>query len=182
MPRLYLHDPVCVYESGKEATMPKKFMQPRIDAMRTSPGAFNAMSALQAYVEGSGLERSLLKLVEIRTSQINGCAFCIAMHTKDARKLGERDERMHLLNAWREAPDTAHANAPRSPGRRRLRSSTRNMFPMRSMMKRGESSRKRILSTSPPRSSRSTDGTARQLRSGPPRRSLAQKWPPKGFL
>ncbi len=46
----------------------------------------------------------VLKLVEIRASQINGCAFCIAMHTKDARKLGESDDRMHLLNAWREAP------------------------------------------------------------------------------
>jgi AhpD family alkylhydroperoxidase len=84
--------------------MPEKFRQQRIDAMKTSPGAFKAMSALQAYVEGSGLERSLLKLVEIRASQINGCAFCLAMHTKDARKLGETDERMHLLNTWRETP------------------------------------------------------------------------------
>jgi len=46
----------------------------------------------------------LLELVKIRASQINGCAFCIALHTKDARKLGESDERMHLLNAWEEAP------------------------------------------------------------------------------
>ena len=84
--------------------MPEKFTQQRIDAMKTSPGAFQAMSALQAYVEGSGLERSLLKLVEIRASQINGCALCLAMHTKDARQLGENEERMHLLNAWREAP------------------------------------------------------------------------------
>ena len=101
--------------------MPEKFTEQRIDAMKTSPGAFKAMSALQAFVEGSGLERSLLKLVEIRASQINGCALCLAMHTKDARQLGESDERMHLLNAWREAPVLAHANAPRSPGRRRLR-------------------------------------------------------------
>jgi AhpD family alkylhydroperoxidase len=50
------------------------------------------------------LERPLLELVKIRASQINGCAYCIAMHTADARKLGETDERMHLLNAWREAP------------------------------------------------------------------------------
>jgi AhpD family alkylhydroperoxidase len=84
--------------------VPEKFTHQRIDAMKTSPGAFKAMSALQAYVESSGLERSLLKLVEIRASQINGCAFCLAMHTKDARKLGESDERMHLLNAWRETP------------------------------------------------------------------------------
>jgi AhpD family alkylhydroperoxidase len=72
--------------------------------MKVSPGAYKAMSALQAYVDASGLEKSLLELVKIRASQINGCAFCLAMHTKDARKLGESDERMHLLGAWREAP------------------------------------------------------------------------------
>jgi AhpD family alkylhydroperoxidase len=78
--------------------------QQRLDAMKVTPGLYKAMSALQAYVDSSGLEKPLLKLVEIRASQINGCAFCLAMHTKDARKLGESDERMHLLNAWREAP------------------------------------------------------------------------------
>jgi AhpD family alkylhydroperoxidase len=84
--------------------MQQKFTQQRLDAMKVSSGAFKAMSALQAYVDGSGLERPLLDLIKIRASQINGCAFCIAMHTKDARKLGESDERMHLLDAWREAP------------------------------------------------------------------------------
>ena len=79
-------------------------MQPRLDAMKISPGAYKAMAGLQAYVDQSGLERSLIELVKIRASQINGCAFCITMHTTDARKLGETDERMHLLNAWREAP------------------------------------------------------------------------------
>ena len=83
--------------------MQQKFQQ-RLDTMTTSSGVYKAMTALQAYVDGCGLERPLLKLVEIRTSQINGCAFCIAMHTKEARKLGESDERMHLLDAWREAP------------------------------------------------------------------------------
>jgi AhpD family alkylhydroperoxidase len=62
------------------------------------------MAGLQAYVDQSGLERSLVELVKIRTSQINGCAYCLVMHTAEARKLGENDERMHLLNAWREAP------------------------------------------------------------------------------
>lgn len=79
-------------------------MQQRLDAMKFSPAAYKAMAGLQAYVDQSGLERSLLKLVEIRASQINGCAYCLVMHTTDARKLGESDERMHLLNAWREAP------------------------------------------------------------------------------
>ncbi len=84
--------------------MQDKATQQRLDAVKASPGFYKAMSGLQAYVDSCGLEQPLLKLVEIRASQINGCAFCLAMHTKEARKLGESDERMHLLNAWREAP------------------------------------------------------------------------------
>jgi AhpD family alkylhydroperoxidase len=71
---------------------------------KVSPAAYKAMLGLQAYVDQSGLERSLLDLLKIRASQINGCAFCLVMHTNDARKHGETDERMHLLNAWPEAP------------------------------------------------------------------------------
>jgi AhpD family alkylhydroperoxidase len=78
-------------------------MQQRLDAMKVSPAAFRAMAGLQAYVDQCGLERSLLELVKIRASQINGCAYCLVMHTAEARKFGENDERMHLLNAWREA-------------------------------------------------------------------------------
>jgi AhpD family alkylhydroperoxidase len=77
-------------------------MQQRLDAMKTSPAAYKAMAGLQAYVDQSGLEYLLLELIEVRASQ--GCAFCLAMHTNDARAHGESDERMHLLNAWREAP------------------------------------------------------------------------------
>ena len=79
-------------------------MQQRLDAMKISPAAYKAMAGLQAYVDQSGLDRSLIELVKIRASQINGCAYCLVMHTTDARKHGESDERMHLLNAWREAP------------------------------------------------------------------------------
>ena len=78
--------------------------QQRMDAMKISPAAYKAMAGLQAYVDQSGIERSLLELVKIRASQINGCAFCLVMHTNEARQKGENDERMHLLNAWREAP------------------------------------------------------------------------------
>lgn len=78
--------------------------QQRLDVLKISPDAYKAMMALETYVDHSGLERSLIDLVKIRASQINGCAFCMAMHTRDARKHGESDERMHLLNAWREAP------------------------------------------------------------------------------
>ena len=80
-------------------------MTQRLDAMKISPEAYKAMAGLQAYVDQSGLERSLRELVKIRASQINGCAYCLVMHTNEARKLGETDERMHLLNAWREAPN-----------------------------------------------------------------------------
>ena len=62
------------------------------------------MAGLQAYVNQSGLESRLLELVKIRASQINGCAFCLAMHVRDARAQGEREERLDLLPAWREAP------------------------------------------------------------------------------
>jgi len=79
-------------------------MQQRIDVTKISPAAFQALAALQAYVDKSGLDPKLRELIKIRASQINGCAYCLAMHTRDARKLGETDERMHLLDAWREAP------------------------------------------------------------------------------
>ncbi|MBM3601152.1 MAG: carboxymuconolactone decarboxylase family protein [Alphaproteobacteria bacterium] len=79
-------------------------MQQRLDAPKSSPAGFKAMLGLQTYVNQSGLEHSLLELVKLRASQINKCAFCIAMHTREARKAGESDERMHLLPAWREAP------------------------------------------------------------------------------
>jgi len=78
--------------------------QLRLDVRKVSPDLFKAMASLQNYVDASGLERKLLDLVKIRASQINGCAYCIVMHTNDARKHGESDEWMHLLNAWREAP------------------------------------------------------------------------------
>ena len=78
--------------------------QQRIDAMKVGPAAFKAMTGLQAYVDQSGLDPKLIHLVKIRASQINGCAYCLVMHTNEARKDGESDERMHLLNAWREAP------------------------------------------------------------------------------
>lgn len=63
-----------------------------------------AMLALESYVAGSGLERSLLELIKTRASQINGCAYCIDMHTKDARAAGESEQRLYALSAWRETP------------------------------------------------------------------------------
>jgi len=77
--------------------------EPRLKYYRASPGAYQALKALQDYVEASGLERSLLELVKLRASQLNGCAFCFDMHWKDARALGESEERLYMLTAWRES-------------------------------------------------------------------------------
>lgn len=80
-------------------------MEARIDLTKVAPkGAYQAMSALQQYVDNCGIERPLLELVKIRASQINGCAYCIDMHTKDARALGESEQHIYMLNAWRESP------------------------------------------------------------------------------
>ena len=76
----------------------------RIDYAKASPQGYAAMSKLNSYVEGCGLEHGLLELVKTRASQINGCAYCIDMHTKDARAAGESEQRLYGLTAWREAP------------------------------------------------------------------------------
>jgi AhpD family alkylhydroperoxidase len=76
----------------------------RIEYGKVAPGALQAMSGLESYVHASGLEPSLLELVKTRASQMNGCAFCLDMHTKDARAAGETEQRLYVLPAWREAP------------------------------------------------------------------------------
>ncbi len=79
-------------------------MQSRLEAQKTSPAAYHAMLALEMFVRKSGLEPSLIELVKMRASQINGCAYCIDMHSKDARAAGESEQRLYALNAWRETP------------------------------------------------------------------------------
>ena len=79
-------------------------MTRRIDYAHAAPGPVHAMYALQRYTQESGLEHSLLELVKLRASQINGCAYCLDMHSKDARAEGESEQRIYVLNAWREAP------------------------------------------------------------------------------
>lgn len=74
----------------------------RIDCHAASPAAMKAMLALSAATNNLGLEHSLLELVKMRASQLNGCAFCLDMHARDARKAGESERRLHLLPAWRE--------------------------------------------------------------------------------
>jgi AhpD family alkylhydroperoxidase len=78
-------------------------MTPRIDVYKyLTSDAAQAMLSLGKAVEASGLERSLLELVKVRASQINGCAYCLDMHTKDARAIGETEQRLYALSAWRE--------------------------------------------------------------------------------
>ena len=79
-------------------------MQSRMEYSKVAPGVSQAMSQLERQVRASGLEAPLLELVKIRASQINGCAFCLDMHTKDARARGETEQRLYALSAWRETP------------------------------------------------------------------------------
>src|SRR5579875_1646994 len=79
-------------------------MQSRIDYGKIAPGAVQAMLGLEGYVRQSGLDHALLDLIRTRASQLNGCAYCIDMHTKDARAIGESEQRLYALSAWRETP------------------------------------------------------------------------------
>ncbi len=79
-------------------------MEARLDAYAAAPGAIDAVLGVEAYIRGCGLERSLIELVKMRASQVNGCAYCLDMHSKDARHHGESEQRLYLLNAWRESP------------------------------------------------------------------------------
>lgn len=78
--------------------------QPRVDYMQASPEPIKAMQKLEHAIRASGLEPGLIDLVKVRASQLNGCAFCIDMHIKDARQRGESEQRLYSLNAWAETP------------------------------------------------------------------------------
>ncbi len=78
-------------------------MQARLNYVKASPATYQGLLALQALVDKSELDKTLLELVKIRASQINKCAFCLHMHTRDARKAGVSEERIYLLEAWRES-------------------------------------------------------------------------------
>jgi len=79
-------------------------MTSRVRFDKAAPGVIQAMLGLEKYLHDCGLESSLLHLVQMRASQINGCAYCLDMHSKDARAAGETEQRLYLLSAWREAP------------------------------------------------------------------------------
>ncbi len=79
-------------------------MKPRLEYHQAASGAYQAMLGVEKYVRACGLEHSLLELIKTRASQINACAYCIDMHTKDARVAGESEQRLYGLSAWRETP------------------------------------------------------------------------------
>ena len=79
-------------------------MQRRFNYEKAAPGVYAAMDALDRYVQGCELERTLVYLVQLRASQLNGCAYCLDMHWKDLRAAGETEQRLYSLDAWRESP------------------------------------------------------------------------------
>jgi AhpD family alkylhydroperoxidase len=78
-------------------------MQTRLNYYATAPEAIKPLTDMEKYIKASGLEHSLIELVKMRASQINGCAYCLHMHSKDARAAGETEARLYLLNAWHES-------------------------------------------------------------------------------
>lgn len=79
-------------------------MEPRLGWAKIDIEAHRALQGVETYIKETGLDGILIELVKVRASQLNGCAYCIDSHVKAARKLGETDQRLHLLNAWRDAP------------------------------------------------------------------------------
>ena len=79
-------------------------MEQRFNYFKAAPGGYKAMSGLEQYLHECGLEEGLLHLIKLRTSQINGCAYCLDMHWKDLRAIGEEEQRLYSLDAWRECP------------------------------------------------------------------------------
>ncbi|CEH28091.1 alkylhydroperoxidase [Aneurinibacillus migulanus] len=79
-------------------------METRFFMEKVNPKGYTAMLELEKYLMSTSIDKKLKELIKIRASQINGCAFCIDMHTKDARKIGETEQRIYALNAWRETP------------------------------------------------------------------------------
>ncbi|HVT34917.1 MAG TPA: carboxymuconolactone decarboxylase family protein [Nevskiaceae bacterium] len=79
-------------------------MEQRLDFYKAGPAAIKAMLGLEQQIEKSGLEKPLIQLVRLRASQINGCAYCLDLHARDARKAGEDERRLATVSAWRETP------------------------------------------------------------------------------
>lgn len=79
-------------------------MKTRLNYGKVAPGTYDAMDGLDRYLQDCGLEKPLLLFVQLRASQLNGCAYCLDMHWKDLRAIGEGEQRLYSLDAWRECP------------------------------------------------------------------------------
>ena len=101
MDKLTVHMPVANQGHTDGSTNPQ---QARLDYARVAPEAVRAQRGLETYIRGCGLEHSLLALVKLRASMINGCAYCVDMHTKDARVAGETEQRLYAVSVWHETP------------------------------------------------------------------------------
>ena len=115
--------------------------------MHVNPGVVQAMLGLEKQVRKAGLDSKLLDLVRMRASQINGCSYCLDMHSKDARANGETEQRLYGLDAWRETPYYSAPSAPRSSGPSRSRSSPKLVCRMTCTNGCGSSSRRRSWCT-----------------------------------
>jgi AhpD family alkylhydroperoxidase len=78
-------------------------MTQRLNPLTAAPDGIAALQAVEKYVHGSGIELKLLALIKVRASQMNGCEYCLHLHTEEARRAGETETRLYLLNAWRES-------------------------------------------------------------------------------
>lgn len=92
-----------IYANGR-GSVSGDVMEERIHYTKVSPGAYHALLGLEKYLHECGLEEGLLLLIKFRASQINGCAYCLDMHSKELRALGETEQRLYSLDAWRECP------------------------------------------------------------------------------
>ena len=123
----------------------RRNMQARFNYAKTAPGVYEAMEGLEQYIGQCGLEESLLHLIRLRASQINGCAYCLDMHWKDLRAIGENEQRLYSLDAWRECPYYSDRERAALAWTEAVTLVTEGHVPERSTGGAGASQRKRIV-------------------------------------
>jgi AhpD family alkylhydroperoxidase len=121
----------------------------RLNAYEAAPDAMRAVQRVEGYIQQCGLEKSLIELVKMRASQINGCAYCLHVHSTDARRAGETEQRLYLLDAWHESSLYTTASAPLLRGLKPSPGSRRRMHPTRSTTRFANISTIRNWSTPP---------------------------------
>ena len=121
--------------------------QPRIDIRSVAPDAQRGFRQAGRDAAENGVEPALKHLIDTRASQLNGCAYCLEMHVREAKALGESDDRLHLVAVWRETEVFTPRERARWPGPKRSRTSKTGTFPTRSTIRCAESSRRPSSST-----------------------------------